>query len=102
MGFPAQNSSNEAKVVIRVTHNDNPPKFERSLYTKSVPETLPIDGSVIKMNANDKDSAVSYCCFILCKVWSYMFVEISLKTDCYKSHATHARAHVCVCRYIHI
>ena len=59
MGFPAQNSSNEAKVVIRVTRNDKTPKFERTLYTKSVPETIPIDGSVIKLNANDKDSAVS-------------------------------------------
>ena len=98
MGFPAQNSSNEAKVVIRVTHNNHPPKFDRRLYTKSVAETLPIDGSVFKMNANDRDSAVSYCCFVLYKGWSYMFVEISLKTDCYKLHAcTPACVHVCTC-----
>ena len=60
LGFPAQNSSNEAKVIVRVTRNVHAPMFERDLYTKSVLETVPVGSNVIKLNANDRDSAVSY------------------------------------------
>ena len=60
VGFPAQNSSNEAKVIVRVTRNVHAPKFERDLYTKSMLETASVGSSVIKLNANDRDSAVSY------------------------------------------
>ena len=58
-GFPAQNSSNEARVIIRVTRNQRTPRFERSSYRKAIPETLAVGGTVIDIKATDNDPAVS-------------------------------------------
>ena len=84
LGFPAQNSSNVAKVIVRVMRNVHAPKFERDLYTKSVLETVPVGSSIIKLNANDRDSAVSY----------------SLSQSCILSDATMCQ--VQFCNFFHV
>ena len=105
LGFPAQNSSNEAKVIVRVTRNVHAPKFDRDLYTKSVLETVSVGSSVIKLNANDRDSAVSYslsqntdamkCAILQC----FVFLCIKACSHCHVSvnKYAHTCIHICMC-----
>ena len=95
LGFPAQNSSNEAKVIVRVTRNVHAPKFERDLYTKSVLETIPVDSSVIKLNANDRDSAVSYSLSHSCILFDLGNFVIVCMFSC-------AHGFVCIITYLYI
>ncbi len=58
-GFPPQNSSDEARVIIRIKRNIQGPSFTQSRYEAAVPETLDIGGSVLEVSAADRDADVS-------------------------------------------
>ncbi len=54
-GFPQQNSSTPARIRMRVTRNQNAPRFDSETYEKSIPETQQTGSSVIDINAQDAD-----------------------------------------------
>jgi hypothetical protein len=54
-GYPAQNSSNEARVIIRINRNRDYPRFEKTSYSGAIEEKLAVGGSVIDVRAKDSD-----------------------------------------------
>ena len=60
-GFPARNSSNDARVTVRVQRNRQTPRFDRDSYSTSVDQRVDVGTQVLDLNANDGDSNVSGC-----------------------------------------
>ena len=60
-GFPPRNSSQDARVNVRVMRNRNTPRFDRERYSEAVDERTEVGSVVIDLNANDGDSNVSIC-----------------------------------------
>ncbi|KAG8439033.1 hypothetical protein GDO86_005288, partial [Hymenochirus boettgeri] len=57
-GNPVQTS----EILIRVTvmdFNDNPPIFTQEVYKVIIPENLPLNSTVLRVNASDKDAGIN-------------------------------------------
>ena len=54
-GFPAQNSSNEARINVRISRNRRTPRFNQEAYSERVEEIAEVGSQVIDLNANDGD-----------------------------------------------
>ena len=57
-GYPPRNTTQEARVILRVTRNRHTPQFTLQSYVATVPETLQTGGSVLDVSARDADSEV--------------------------------------------
>lgn len=57
-GYPPRNTTQEARITLRITRNRYTPQFTLSTYVASIPETLQIGGSVLDIMARDDDSEV--------------------------------------------
>ena len=58
-GFPTRNSSNDARVNIRVQRNRQTPRFDRESYSGRIEQGVDVGTQVLDLNANDGDSNVS-------------------------------------------
>ena len=57
-GYPARNSSNTARVTVRITRNRREPEFDDDPYSLAIEETLDVGKEVMRMTATDSDSEV--------------------------------------------
>ena len=52
-------SSSASIIIIVLDVNDNPPQFERMIYSVSVSEALPIGASVCSVYATSRDTGIN-------------------------------------------
>lgn len=58
LGFPAQNSSNTARVTVRIVRNQRTPDFKDIPSNLAIEETVDVGDEIMDLSATDSDPEV--------------------------------------------